>query len=247
MKEGIRKNIFLLLAMTIGLMVGEYIFNWQYLAILGLGFLALLAAVLIPNRFLNIVFKYIGIFLIIASLIVLKSFYALLIVIIFLLVLFRTDQGNEFFHFKDAWVFPSKANYQSIQLIQPQSQQRTLLEHQSLFDMISHHNYQYEWDDVNLVYIGGNHILDFGNTLVPSRETTVVIRKIFGNTRVIISNDIGLRINFATISGNLNFEANQYQLMGENFIWQSPGYEGNLRKINMIISVSYGDVEVILT
>ncbi|XJS09778.1 cell wall-active antibiotics response protein LiaF [Aerococcaceae bacterium WGS1372] len=200
------------------------------------------------NRWIRRILLIIGLFIIIVNLLLLRSLWVLVIVLILFFILFRTEDGNEFIHLKEAFITPKRSDsqYYGVKLIEPQSSQRTMLKQESLFDMFKESHQEYEWDDVNIVTIGGNQIIDFGNTILPMDETTIVIRKFFGRTRIIIPNEIGIKLNISLISGAVVFESQRYPLTSENFKWMSPDYRSSKRQINLIISVVFGDVEVII-
>ena len=172
----------------------------------------------------------------------------MVLAIVLLIILYRTPEGNEFFFFGESMLHPfqTKEQYHGIQLVRPQSGQRTLLKSQSMFDSRDENKNIYEWDDINLVYFGGNTIIDLGNTILPSGENIVMIRKVFGRTRVIIPKGLGLRLNVSAISGQVVFESQQYLLRGDNFQWTSPGYSEADRKLKVLITLVTGDIEVIL-
>lgn len=73
-----------------------------------------------------------------------------------------------------------------------------------------------------------------------------MIRKVFGRTRIIVPNDIGLHLNISSISGRVMFESQEYPLVGENFRWESPAYSKSIRQLKIILSVGFGEVEVIV-
>lgn len=249
MKKLLKKNIFTVIAISIVLVLFDIFTDWQNIGMVGLAFIFIIISIFINNRIVNRLVLSIGVFFLILSLLIMDSIWMLSLSIVLLLVLFRTDQGNEFFHLREALIRPTshKNLYEGIKLIEPQSENRVLLDKQSIFDIYNQENEYYTWDDVNIVYFGGSNIIDLGNTIIPEGETTIVIRKFYGRTRIILPHDIGLRINYSAMSGAVNFETQRYSLTGENFKWLSPGYSSSSRKINLIISVAFGDVEVIIT
>lgn len=249
MKEELRNKIFVIIGLSLALIVAELIFEWRYLSGVGLGLIIASLSLIVKQPLLNNLLKYLALFLILISLIALRSFYVFALVVLVFYYLFRTSEGNEFFDVQETIILPrgsSKAAYQSVELIQPQHQSRILVQELSLQGLSSEDQQSLEWDDVNLTYLGGNNIIDFGNHTIPPRETTIVLQKIYGRTRIILPKNVGLRINFSTISGNLIFEANQYHMLGKNFRWESPGYHQELARMNVILTVAFGDVEVIL-
>lgn len=249
MKNLLKRNIFIVIAISIVLVLFDIFTDWQKIGMIGLAFIFIILSIFITNRIINGIILTMGIFLLILSILMIDSIWVLILSIVLLLILFRTDQGNEFFHLREALIRPSNQGniYEGVKLIEPQSENRVLLDKQSIFDVYQAENEYYNWDDVNIVYFGGGNIVDLGNTIIPEGETNIIIRKFYGRTRIILPHDVGLRINYSVISGALNFESQRYDLTGENFKWVSPAYSEANRKINLVISVAFGDVEVIIT
>lgn len=244
----LKNNIFIVIGVSLTLIAFEIFTTMQNVAILGIGILFLVSTSWVKQSFVKRFLFIIGFFFILLSLLLTKSIWLLLVAILLIILLYRTPEGNEFFFFGESVLHPfqTKEQYHGIQLVQPQSGQRSLLINQSLFDSREENKNVYEWDDINLVYIGGNSIIDLGNTILPAGENIVMIRKLFGRTRVIIPKDIGLRLNISAVSGQVVFESQQYLLRGDNFQWTSPAYSDSDRKLKVIISIVTGDIEVIL-
>lgn len=245
----LKRNIFIVLGMSVILILFEIFSDIKLVGLLGGSFILLILSLFISNKIINRIIFVLSLFMIVLSLILIDSIWLVIIAMSMLLILFRTPEGNEFFHAHDALILPGsrRKEYLGVQLIEVQSKQRKLIIQRSLNEMLQEEKAAIEWDDVNLVYFGGNNIIDLGNTLIPLQETTIVIRKVWGRTRIIIPNDIGLKLNCSLLSGSIIFEMQRYSLTSENFRWMSPDYAKSSRKINLIISVVFGDVEVIFS
>lgn len=177
-----------------------------------------------------------------------QSIWFLIGMFVIMLVGFHRESGNEFFSFGESWVHPFSQGqqYHGVQLIRPQSNQRTRLKRQSFFEISRGIDHRYEWDDINMVYLGGHSIIDLGNTLLPNQECVVMIRKLFGRTRIIVPKDIGLSLNMSALSGELILLSEHYHLVGENFRFESEDYRNTARRIKLVVSVAFGEVEVIV-
>ncbi|MGF3076476.1 cell wall-active antibiotics response protein LiaF [Facklamia sp. P13055] len=250
MKDFFRKRIFLTMILCIFLIILELLTDWHFLGMFAGGFLLISLSLYIERYWLNRLILGLGLILVIMTIVLTKSFWLFLLTIFFALIVFKKEHIHEMGNLSESVLHPApkeSESYYGIKLLQPQDQQRTILEYRSLFDMREEGTKtSYEWDDINLVYFGGNSIIDLGNTLIPAGEHTVVIRKMFGRVRLIIPRDIGLKMNISLISGNVLFESQDYVLTLENFKWRSPDYQQANRKLNVIISSFIGDVEVII-
>lgn len=243
-----KRNIFLLSSISLLFLVLEIMTSWQTLIMTGVGFALLILAMLAPKPFIRQIGIAIALFLIVLSVSLTRSIWLLVLAFVLVLIVFRTNEGNELIVWGESLVHPfdSRQSYHGLQVIAPQNQQRTLLKQQGIIESMDMKQTEYEWDDINLVYFGGDSIIDLGNTLLPEQECIIMIRKCFGRTRIIVPNDIGIRLNISAISGKVLFEANEYELVGENFRWETSGYLQANRKLRIILSVGFGNVEVIV-
>lgn len=250
MRDFFRHRIFIMMILCLVLIGLELLTDWHFLGLFALGFVLITISFYIDRPWLNRLFLASGLLIVVITIILTRSFWLLLLTIIFSLFLFRKDKVNEMGNVSESVLHPAKTkpgDYHGIQLIQPQDQQRTILEFTSFFEMREQSaRTSFEWDDINLVYFGGNSIVDLGNTLVPAGEHTVLVRKFFGRIRLIIPRDIGLSLNISLLSGRVLFESQDYQLTLENFKWRSPDYQNANRKLSFIVSSVIGDVEVII-
>lgn len=237
-----------LLFLSICMLVLEMLGQRVAVMCVGVGLILLLLYAWIKIPLLRFVILCLAVSSLLLASFLTKSIWILMGMVLSGWRLFKTASGNEFISFGESILHPffKRGEYRGIQLIQPQSTQRSLLKRQSLTEALTENSQQYEWDDVNIVYFGGNSIIDCGNSLLPERETTIVIRKLFGQTRLILPKDIGLKLNISMMSGSVLFENQSYPLIGENFQWRTQGYLDTPRRMNIIISVAFGAVEVIL-
>ena len=70
----------------------------------------------------------------------------------------------------------------------------------------------YEWDDINIAVISGDTIIDLGNTLLPKDDNIVIVRKGIGRTRILVPLGVAIRLEHATLVGNVLFEEEQFSL-----------------------------------
>ena len=244
----IKQHIFkLMLLIGLGVLF-EVLGHWVSAGLLGIALVALLLVSYVKSYFGRFIFLVLALFSFIVAIFLTESVWLFFVVLIVFYYAFKGPQGHEFIVWGESLIHPfsHKQDYHGIQLVQPQSAQRTLLKRQSIIDVLEKSSNVYEWNDVNIVYFGGNSIIDCGNTLLPQGQSTVVIRKVFGKTRLIVPRDIGLKLNISMLSGKLSFESQHYRLLGENFMWATSGYQLMPRQLNVIISVAFGEVEVIM-
>lgn len=103
----------------------------------------------------------------------------------------------------------------------------------------------YEWDDINISVLMGDTIIDLGNTLLPDAENVVLIRKVMGQTRVIIPVGVGISLQHSAIQGLAIFDNEPHRLSNETITLYSKNYATATRKIKIVSSTIFGDFEVI--
>lgn len=221
----------------------------QHPEILGV-FLAGLALMGLSLAIKNSLFKYLtaslGAMALLLSLSMTYTFWGFLIFCALMLVLLHTDQGNAFLWFNEATIHPisSKQSYVGIGLVQPQSEQRSLIYKQAIIDQYQHKTI-YEWHDINIVALGGDSIIDVGATILPEGESVIIIRKLFGKIRIIVPRDLALKMNITLIKGHVQYEQDRFELVNDTLFWQSAEYTRSNRRIKLMVSSVIGRVEVI--
>lgn len=106
-------------------------------------------------------------------------------------------------------------------------------------------NQVYAWDDINLSVLAGDTIIDLGNTLLPKKQNIILLRKVFGRTRILVPQGICLEIQHVAFRGDLHVDNTVYSLNQEQIIIQETLYTESERKLKLISNVFIGDVEVI--
>ena len=103
----------------------------------------------------------------------------------------------------------------------------------------------FEWDDKNFTKMMGDTFFDLGNTILPKKENTIIIRKGFGDTKVIVPKDVALSLDISLTLGKLVIDTEEYDLKNETIKWQSKDYQSSLRKLRIVANTLVGEVEVI--
>ncbi|MGX7403494.1 cell wall-active antibiotics response protein LiaF [Enterococcus camelliae] len=103
----------------------------------------------------------------------------------------------------------------------------------------------FEWNDIVLSIVAGDTIIDLGNTLLPKKENTIVIRKLFGKTRILVPAGIGIKLQQNSFLGTVTFEDEAIQLKNEELIIYSTDYDDSQRKLHILSTNCVGEIEVI--
>lgn len=103
----------------------------------------------------------------------------------------------------------------------------------------------YSWSDINFTKLIGNTIFDLGNTILPKNQNIIIVRKGFGNTKILVPEEVSISLDVSILAGGLIIGEEEISMKNETFKWQSERYETNARKIKLVANVLVGEVEVV--
>ncbi|HGN4662009.1 TPA: cell wall-active antibiotics response protein LiaF [Streptococcus pyogenes] len=102
----------------------------------------------------------------------------------------------------------------------------------------------YCFDDINIIRISGNDTVDLTNVIVTGMDNIIVIRKIFGNTTILVPIDVTVTSDVSSIYGSVDFfRCQQYDLRNESIKLKETDNQ-SLKKVKIIVTTIAGNVEV---
>ncbi|MCH4058162.1 MAG: cell wall-active antibiotics response protein LiaF [Lactobacillaceae bacterium] len=186
--------------------------------------------------------KLVAIIAIVISLASQGSFWLFLFVILLGLVLLvptSLGQGGHFFWQKKKYLAPQVTT-------DAENNQHCQVEKNQWWGDQTIGNQVYQWQDINLKELGGDTIIDLGNTLLPvDRENVVILQKGFGDTRILVPFGTGVYLEHATFLGEVRISGQRYELKNQTFSLKSPEYLKSERRIRIVTSCLLGDLEVV--
>lgn len=103
----------------------------------------------------------------------------------------------------------------------------------------------YEWEDINYTKLAGTSVIDLGNTIVPKRENIVMIRKGFGDIKILVPEEVAVSLNLSVFIGKIKIGEDELTVNNETVKWQSKRFEKTSRRIKIVSSVFLGEIEVV--
>ena len=103
----------------------------------------------------------------------------------------------------------------------------------------------YAFDDINIIRLTGSDTIDLSRVIVTGKNNVVIIRKIYGPTRILVPIDVSVKLETAAIYGSVRyFDFEEYDLRNESLkLWHED--EEALKVVKIIVSTLAGDIEVV--
>lgn len=106
-------------------------------------------------------------------------------------------------------------------------------------------NIIYEWEDINYTKLAGDTVIDLGNTIIPKEQNTILIRKGFGNVKILVPEEVVVSLDFSVLLGRVRIGEDELVLNNEVIRFRSDRYDTSSRKLKIVTNVLFGDIEVV--
>lgn len=103
----------------------------------------------------------------------------------------------------------------------------------------------YAFDDINIIRVTGSDVIDLSQVIVKGQDNVIVIRKVYGPTRILVPLDVTVKLDVSAVYGNVTyFDFPAYDLRNETIKLNQPTDQDLLKSVKLIVSVIAGSVEV---
>lgn len=103
----------------------------------------------------------------------------------------------------------------------------------------------YEWEDINYTKLAGDTVIDLGNTIIPKGQNVILIRKGFGNVKILVPEEVAVSLNLSVLLGKVQIGEDELVLNNEVIRFRSDRYDSSSRQLKIVTNVLLGDVEVV--
>lgn len=115
---------------------------------------------------------------------------------------------------------------------------------------IGNNDYQlldsYVFDDINIIRVSGSDVIDLSQVILSGHQNTILIRKIYGPTRVIVPVDVAVKLDVSSVYGSIKFlDFPEYDLRNESIKLAGEDNILAVKSVKIIISILAGNVEVV--
>jgi lia operon protein LiaF len=101
-------------------------------------------------------------------------------------------------------------------------------------------------EPMNLVNAVGNYYIDFSKAFIPDQETPVFIKGRIGDVKIILPEDVPVKIEAFNSIGDIKLFKESYDQIGRGdwVTYISPDYEEATRKIHIRVKLSIGSIRI---
>ena len=100
--------------------------------------------------------------------------------------------------------------------------------------------------DLTITRLFGKDTIHLDEVIVVNHDNVIIMRKMFGNTKIILPVDVELSLQVNTLYGELRlFSQKPRKLRNETVSIETPNYRSSHRTVKLVIAGIVGDVEVV--
>jgi lia operon protein LiaF len=90
----------------------------------------------------------------------------------------------------------------------------------------------------------GDYYFDFSKAYIPDKETNIQIKGVVADLKMLIPEDLPIKVAAKVKVGQLNIFGNTSEGKGNKLFYESPNYGEATRKLNIVLDMKIGDVRI---
>ncbi|WP_096155233.1 MULTISPECIES: cell wall-active antibiotics response protein LiaF [Bacillus] len=99
-------------------------------------------------------------------------------------------------------------------------------------------------EPMKLWNIIGDYYFDFSKAYIPDKETTIQIKGMVADIKMLIPEDLPIKIDATLKTGALSMFGESATGMNSRMFYESPNYPEATRKVNIVLELKVGDVRI---
>lgn len=104
----------------------------------------------------------------------------------------------------------------------------------------------YTFDDINVIRISGSDTIDLRKLIVTGRDNVVIIRKIYGPTKILVPRDVAVKLDVSAIYASVSYLGfPEYDLRNQSIKLEQKDDQKLLRSVKVVVNIFAGSVEVV--
>ena len=102
------------------------------------------------------------------------------------------------------------------------------------------------FDDINLFRLVGKDTIHLEQVIITNHDNVIILRKFFGNTKIIVPVDVAVSLKVNNLYGELQFLGQPvYELRNESLSLTTPDFKRAHKSVKIVLSTFVGNVEVV--
>lgn len=103
-----------------------------------------------------------------------------------------------------------------------------------------------QFDDINLFRLMGKDTIHLERVILKNHDNVILLRKIVGNTKIIVPVDVEVSLSVNSLYGDLIFlEQPKHALRNEHYHQETRNYHKSTKSVKIFVTCTVGDVEVV--
>ncbi|QHS21619.1 cell wall-active antibiotics response protein [Virgibacillus sp. MSP4-1] len=90
----------------------------------------------------------------------------------------------------------------------------------------------------------GDYYFDFTKAYIPNRDTPITIKGWVGDVRMLMPEDVALRIDATASVGDIKVLEKEANGVSKNLVYQSPDYEEAVQRLTIHLHLQVGDIRI---
>ena len=181
------------------------------------------------------------------SLALLNTYSAWIILAILVIIIFTRNQS--FFQSLKDSLFETNFSWTGSEYISvkfDQDQERSIKRtRRKWIGRESDENLVYQWEDIVYTKFAGDTFIDLGNTIMPKDQNVILIRKVFGDLKILIPQEVAVSLDISILLGKVRIGEDELTLNNEVVTYRSDHFDQTDRKLKIMTTSIFGDVEVV--
>ncbi|MFC3931726.1 cell wall-active antibiotics response protein LiaF [Streptococcus dentapri] len=104
----------------------------------------------------------------------------------------------------------------------------------------------YTFDDINVIRVSGSDTIDLTKVIVSGRDNVILIRKIYGPTKILVPRDVAVKLDVSSIYASVSYLGfPEYDLRNQSIRMEQEDDKELLRSVKIVVNVLAGSVEVV--
>ncbi|MDX5475607.1 MAG: cell wall-active antibiotics response protein LiaF [Bacillaceae bacterium] len=99
-------------------------------------------------------------------------------------------------------------------------------------------------EPMKLWNVVGDYYFDFSKAYIPDKETTIQIKGMVADIKMLVPEDLPFKIDATVKTGALSVFGESATGMNSRMFYESPNYQESTRKVNVILELKVGDVRI---